>query len=397
MKLRYKYQIYPNKSQEQQMIAVGGSVRFVFNHFLKKNIDQYQLDKKFIWYNDTCKQLIQMKKDLPWLTETYSQVIQQSLKDLDQALKNIKHGYGFPRFKSKYTTPISFRYQQHTSISDDRKYLNLPKIGAIRIKLHRQLPSRYTGCTIYQNATGWYASFVVEQNAKELTNITNSVGVDVNSEYTALSSGGLIQNPRPLQKSMPQIKQLQRKLSKKQKSSKNRIKAKQQLARKHAKIANKRINHIHQLSSRIAKDYSLVSVETLKIEEMKKNRYAAKAIADAGWAMLATEIEYKCELFGHHFFKINQWLPSSKTCSSCGTKKTIMPLNIRSFECNNCGVEIHRDINAAKNIDNWGRQQWMIQNSRWEPPEAPVDVTWDILTNYGSITQSQTKQEAATS
>ena len=396
MKLRYRYRIYPTHSQEQGMTSVGGSVRFLYNHFLKVNIDQYQLDKKFVWHFDMCRQLVALKKEKTWLSETYSQVLQQSLKDLDTALKNLKKtGAGFPQFKSKYTTPISFRYQQNTSISNDGRYVKLPKIGLIRIRMHRALPSSYTGCTITQTARGWYASFVVERNELDLTDqVYNAVGVDVNSQFTALSTGELIANPRPLSKKFKHIKCLQRKLSRKQKASRNRQRAKLRLARTHDQVRCQRLDHVHQISARIAKSHDLVSVETLKIEEMKKNKYAAKAIADAGWAMLANSIEYKCRLAGHHFFKINQWLPSSKTCSSCGHKKLSLDLKQRQYHCDSCDHTQHRDVNAAINIKNWGHQQWNIDHSRQELPDVPVDVTWDTLTNWGEVSQSQMKQEA---
>ena len=397
MKLRFRYRIYPTPQQEQQMKSVGGSVRFLYNHFLKVNIDQYQQHKTFVWQFDMCKQLTELKKQHIWLNETYSQVLQQSLKDLDQALKNIKKtGAGFPKFKSKYTTPVSFRYQQNTFISIDGKYVHLPKIGAIKIRLHRALPSSYTGCTITQTPRGWYASFVVEQQEHTLVNqVANPMGVDVNSQYTALSTGRLIENPRPLAKRFKHIKHQQRKLSRKAKASKNRTKQKTRLARIHDQVRSQRLYHIHQMSARIAKSHDLVSVETLKIEEMKrKSKYAAKAIADAGWAMLANAIAYKCELAGHHFKKINQWLPSSKTCSSCGVKKSSLDLKQREYHCDACGVTQHRDINAAINICNWGLQQWNIDHARQELPQAPVDVTWDIMDNWGHVSQSQMKQEA---
>ena len=112
MKLRYRYRIYPTTSQETAFKQVGGSVRYLYNHFLKVNMDQYQTDKKFVWYNQMSSQLTKLKKQNTWLTETYSQVLQSSIKDLDVALKNMgKTGAGFPQFKSKYTTPVSFRYQ----------------------------------------------------------------------------------------------------------------------------------------------------------------------------------------------------------------------------------------------------------------------------------------------
>lgn len=394
MKLRYRYRIYPTKEQEQQMISAGGSVRFLYNHFLKINIDQYLQTNKFVWYNQMAQQLVGLKKDKTWLRDTYSQTLQQSIIDLDRALKNIKKtGAGFPKFKSKYTTPVAFRYQQHTGIVDNK--LRLPKIGDIKIRLHRSLPA-YSSVTITQTPRGWYASFVVEIDEHSLLDeVKYPVGVDVNSQYTALSTGELIANPRPLKKKFKQIKNLQRKLSRKQKASRNRLKAKQKLARVHDQVRCQRHNHIHRLSARIAKAHELVSVETLKIEEMRrKSKPAAKAIADAGWGMLFGALAYKCKRNGHHLIQINQWLPSSKTCSACGHKKQSLDLSVREYHCESCGHTQHRDVNAAINIANWGLQQWSIDHSRQELPDVPVDVTWDALSNWGDISSSQMKQEA---
>ena len=397
MKQRYRYRIYPTNSQIKQMICVGGAVRFLYNHFLKLNIDQYQANKTFVWQFDMNNQLPALKKQLSWLKDTYSQVLQQSVKDLDTALKNMsKMGSGFPQFKSKYTTPIAFRYQQHTRISADCRTLHLPKIGLVRIRLHRDLPSEYSAVTITQTPRGWYASFVVDVCEQPLVpDVTNPVGVDVNSKFTALSTGELIPNPRPLAKKFKHIKNQQRKLCRKTKRSKNREKQRLKLARIHDQVRCQRLNHIHQLSARITKSHDLVSVETLKIDEMRrKSRPVAKAVADAGWAQFLSACAYKCDMQGHHFIKINQWLPSSKTCSACGAKKHQMDLSQREYHCDACGHTQHRDINAATNICNWGHQQWCIDHARWEPPEAPVDVTADVLTNWGEISASTMKQEA---
>ena len=394
MKQRYRYRIYPTPAQEQQMRSVGGAVRYLYNHFLKINIDEYQLTKKFVWQFDMCKQLTELKKHNPWLSDTYSQVLQQSISDLDTALKNIKKtGAGFTRFKSKYTTPVSFRYQQNVRVDNNKLYL--PKIGDIKIILHRDLPT-FKGVTVTQTPRGWYASFVVDVAELPLVDqIARPVGVDVNSKFTALSTGELVPNPKPLVKKQARIKQLQRKLSRKQKASRNRLKAKTRLARTHDQVRCQRLNHIHQTSARITKSHDLVSVETLKIEEMKrKSKPAAKCIADAGWAMLIGALAYKCQMQGHHLVKINQWLPSSKTCSACGTRKSHMDLKQREYHCDECGITQHRDTNAAVNIRNWGHQQWTIDHAGQELPQAPVDVMADILTHWGEMSASTMKQEA---
>jgi putative transposase len=189
---------------------------------------------------------------------------------------------------------------------------------------------------------------VVDQQEQQLVNhIINPVGVDVNSKFTALSTGELIANPRPLARKIQHIKNQQRTLSRKQKTSRNRQKAKNKLARIHDQVRCQRLDHTHQLITRIAKSHDLVSVETLKIDEMKrKSKPVAKAIADAGWAMFAGAMAYKCQKQGHHFVKINQWLPSSKTCSACGARKDHMDLNQREYDCDECGIKQHRDVNA---------------------------------------------------
>jgi putative transposase len=397
MKLRYRYRIYPNKDQIKQLTSAGGAVRFLYNHFLKVNIDQYQTDKKFVWYAGMCAQLTDLKTELAWLKLTYSQSLQQSLKDLDTALKNIKKtGAGFPKFKSKYTTPVSVRYPQGVSVDVSAQQLRLPKIGVIKIVLHRDLPA-FTGVTITQTPRGWYASFVVDVQEQALVhNVVNPVGVDVNSAYTALSTHELIANPKPLAKKFKHIKNQQRKLSRKTQRSRNREKQRIKLARIHDQVRCQRLDHVHQTSARITKSHDLVSVETLKIEEMRRrNHKTAKAVADAGWAQFIHACAYKCTLQGHHFMKINQWLPSSRTCHACGVKKPHkLDLSQREFHCDACGETTHRDINAAINILNWGHQQWCIDHARWEPPQAPVDVTADMLTNWGDTSASTMKQEA---
>ena len=304
-----------------------------------------------------------------------------------------KTGAGFPRFKSKYTTPVSFRYQQNVRVDNNKLYL--PKTGHIKIVLHRDLPP-FKGVTVTQTPRGWYASFVVDVAEQPLVDqITNPVGVDVNSKFTALSTGELVANPKPLVKKQARIRLLQRKLSRKQKASRNRTKAKTRLARTHDLVRCQRLDHIHQTSARIAKSHDLVCVETLKIDEMKrKSKPTAKCIADAGWAMLASSLAYKCLRQGHHFIRINQWLPSSKTCSSCGARKPHMDLKQREYHCDECGITQHRDTNAAVNIRNWGHQQWTIDHAGQELPQAPVDVMADILTHWGEISATTMKQEA---
>ncbi len=399
--LRQTFRIYPTKSQKIIMLEVANSTRFIWNHFLGENNRQHEENGKFIWHANMCKLLVSLKEEKNWLNTTYSQVLQQSAKDLDTAIKRcVKQKVSnFPKFKCKHKSRPSFRYSQHTSLSKDEKYLHLPKIGDIKIKLHRKLPSKYTSVTVFRDAIGWYASFVVSSETKPLTDqVQKIIGIDLNSEHTALSNGEFLPNLRPMKKFRKKIKQLSQQLARKRKGSKNREKTRRKLAKQHKIIANQRKNDLHQISNLITKDHDLVCAETLNVAQMKSNHLAAKAIADVSWGTLIRNIEYKCELRGKHFIQINQWLPSSKKCSECGFVKKAIPLTNREYNCEECHVSLHRDTNAAVNIENWGYQQWSaISNNKsgQELPKVPVDVVFDILVHSDIINQSQSKQEAS--
>jgi putative transposase len=238
MKLRYNYRLNPTKQQEELLKQAGGTTRFLWNHFLEQNVKKYEEEKKFSFYYEMAVSLPKLKKELTWLKNTYSQVLQQVLKDLDGALKFKKHGRGFPNFKSKYAKRDSFRYVQNTKI-EDNKYLLLPKIGRIRIKLHRQLP-KYSSVTIYQDQGHWCASFVVEKETKPKQQIKRAIGIDMNSSCFATSEGKMISNPKFLKQAKDQVKGLQRALSRKQKGSSMRTKAKDRLGRVMRSIRNRR-------------------------------------------------------------------------------------------------------------------------------------------------------------
>ena len=392
MKLRYKYRIYPNQLQEENLLQAAGNTRFIWNHFLKANIDQYQTSKTFSFYYEMNKQLTQVKKTLSWLSLSYSQILQEKLRDLDKALKFKKHGRGFPRFKSKWDSNDSFRYTQGVLLLGNK--LRLPKIGDVKIKLHRELPSKPTSTSVFRECGKWYVSFVVDKEEQEQVDIDSVVGIDVNADVIATSFGELIKAPRPNRKYKKELKQKQRVISRRQKKSKNRAKAKQIYAKLSAHVRNIRLNFLHATSARIAKSSALICVETLNIEQMKQNHLTAIAVQDSGWRYLFDMLKYKTKLIGHHYHQINQWLASSKTCNACGNKKTSLDLKQRVYECDECGVIQHRDINAACNIRDWGFQE--VVGHKPGSERARVDVVWDILSS-DMISCSQLKQDATAS
>ena len=392
MHLRLNFRLYPTDIQEQSFKQAAGNTRWLWNYFLTQNKLNYEFYRKFIFNFDMNNELPNLKKKFTWLSSTYSQVLQAKLKDLGEALKFKKNNRGFPKYKKKWNGDNSFRYVQHTKITENQ-CLRLPKIGDVKIKLHRDLP-KYSSVTIYQEAGKWMASFVVERVEIPKVEITTSIGIDVNANNIADSTGVLHIAPRPNRKYKKKLKHLQRLVSRKQKKSKNRAKAIAQLKRFTTRLKNIRKDFLHQVSARITKAATLVCAETLEVAQMKKNHLTAIAIQDNGWSSLMGLLAYKCELIGHSFHQINKWLASSKTCHKCGSKKS-MPPGIDIYECDNpdCDWICNRDINAALNIDVWGRQELRLKSG---PERAGVllDVVLDTLLSDG-ITSTQMKEEVS--
>lgn len=385
MKLRYNYRLYPTPLQEQTMLQIAGNNRWLWNHFLRLNIEEYTKSKKFIFRYDLQKLLPGLKKNHLWLKESYAQTLQALTLDFDKALKFKKSGKKFPKFKSKHKNHGSFTYVQGTSVLDNQLYL--PKIGNIRVKLSRDLP-HYTSVVIYQDGDHWYASFVIEKAEESTKEIKTVVGVDINADSIVCSNGATFTTPRPTRKYRNRIKLLQRRIARKKLNSKNRKKARVKYQKLMRHIRNVQHDFAHKISSEIANQADLISMETLDIESMKSNHYSAKAVQDNNWRSILNMIAYKTKLRGTHHVFISQWLPSSKTCSHCGEKKDKLNIKQRVFACDGCGNTESRDLNASKNIMFWGYQSYTGKAI----PEAPVDVLLSRLSNDDE-TNTTTKQE----
>ena len=170
-----------------------------------------------------------------------------------------------------------------------------------------------------------------------------------------LSTGEKIANPQYLRRSERRLAHAQRNLSRKQKGSKNREKARLKVAREHARIADQRRDGLHKLTTRLMRENQTVCVESLAVKNLVRNRSLAKAISDTGWGELGRQLEYKAEWYGRTLVKIDRWYPSSKRCHGCGHMLDSLPLDVRQWTCPECGVRHDRDINAAKNILAVGR------------------------------------------
>lgn len=363
MFIRQKFRIYPTKQQQSILNRWIGSSRFVWNHFLSKNIEQYKQTQKFIFYNDCSKQLTQLKRteQCSWLKDIDSTCLQQKLRDLDKAIKqsfkNNVNKKGFPHFKAKKLDESGVRLVSRFKIDTDNNTIRLPKIDTpIKAVIHQPLKGVPSSVTVVKNrADQWFISLVVDWNVQfdqiKVEQITSAVGVDVGIKtFAVISDGTQVQNPKHYHKAEKRLRKLQRKHSKKRKNSKNREKSRKRLAKQHRKVANKRSDFVKQTAAMIAKSHDLVVCEDLNVKGMVKNHKLSKSISDCGWGMFLAELRWQCTKRGKIFHQISRWFASSQTCNFCGYVNKDLTLEVRHWVCPNCNASLDRDFNASQNI-----------------------------------------------
>jgi putative transposase len=362
MQLRYGFRLYPSAGQLQSLAEAFGCARVVFNDALRVREDARAGGLPFVTSAELSKRLTAVKKtpERAWLAEVSSVILQQSLRDLDAAYRNFFDGLkgkrprmGPPRFKSKRDTRQAIRFTANAGwkITAGGK-LRLPKVGDVAVKFSRTLPSTPSTVTVIKDSAGrCFASFVVETGPEViLPPVTSEVGVDLGlGHFAVLSDGRKIDSPRFLRRAEKHLKKAQRVLSRKDKGSVNRTKARFKVARAHARVADARREFHHQLSTKLIRENQAIAVEDLAVKGLARTRLA-KSVHDAGWSQFTTMLEYKASRYGRIFVRIGRFEPTSQVCSACGVKDGPKPLHIRVWECKECGAVLDRDINAAVNV-----------------------------------------------
>jgi putative transposase len=280
--------------------------------------------------------------------------LQQALRHLDTAYKNFfEKRAGYPTFKKKHHAQ-SITYADNAFTLRDGQLTLAKQQEPLPIVWSRPLPTgaKPSSVTVSKDKAGrYFVSILGEEEIQSLEPVDQEVGLDVGlKSFVVLSTGESIANPKYYARDEKKLAKAQRRLSKKRKGSKNRDKARRKVARLHARIADKRRDYQHKLSTRIIRENQVICVESLAVKNMLKNHKLAKAISDVGWGEFLRQLEYKAKWYGRTLVKIDRWFPSSKTCSACGYVLEALTLDIREWICEGCGVCHDRDINAALNI-----------------------------------------------
>ena len=355
-KRAYKYRFYPTDEQKHVLARTFGCARFVYNWALRQKTDAFYQENKRLYYKDLSEALtcLKQQEEYCWLSEVSSVPLQQALRHLDKAFLNFFEGRAkYPTFKKK-------RHRQSATYTSnafkcDGTSLTLAKMTApLDIRWSRSLPNGATPSSVTVSkdcADRYFVSFLVEEDIKQLEPASATVGADLGLKaFVILSTGETIGNPKFFHKDEKKLAKAQRRHARKQKGSKNRAKARQKVARIHARIADRRYDFLHQLSTRLIRENQTICVESLQVKNMVKNHSLAKAISDVGWSEFVSFLSYKAAWYGRNLVKIDKWYPSSKRCFDCGHLLDSLPLDVRIWTCPECGVVHDRDLNAAQNI-----------------------------------------------
>jgi putative transposase len=269
---------------------------------------------------------------------------------------------GFPKFKTKKNNYSSFQYVQFVSVDFKTNKIKLPKIGKVKFGKSRTFDGKIGTCTISKTPTNKYYISIIVDDGKPIPQKVpivsdTAVGIDVGiKDFAVLSNGKVYANPKFYEKDEKRLKVLQRRLSRKQKGSKRRERARLAFAKQHEKTHNRRINFIHQVTSEIVRENQTVVIENLNVEGMLKNHNLAKHIKSASWSEFFRQLQYKCEWYGKNLIRIGRFEPSSKMCL-CGYINKDLTLKDRKWECPQCGRHNDRDLLAAVNIKRFGLQK----------------------------------------
>jgi putative transposase len=357
VKRAYKYRFYPSPEQAAELSRTFGCVRKVYNLALAARTEAWYRRAERITYVQSSAMLTEWKAsdDLAFLGEVSCVPLQQSLRHLQGAFAAFFDKRGrYPRFKSRKRSRASAEYTRSAFRYREGQLWLAKMTGSLDIRWSRPLPegAEPSTVTVSRDTAGrWFVSLLCECPVDPLPPCGAVVGIDAGiTSLLTLSTGEKVVNPRHEQRDRARLALVQRRLSRKAKGSANRAKARVKVARVHARIADRRRDHLHKLTTRLVRENQTVVIEDLRVANMVRNHRLARAISDAAWADLRGMLEYKCDWYGRELVVVDRWFPSSKTCSGCGHLLASLPLRDREWACPSCGLLHDRDVNAAVNV-----------------------------------------------
>jgi putative transposase len=369
-KRAFRYRFYPTAAQAAELSRTFGCVRLVYNKALAARTTAWNQEQRRVGYAESSALLTGWKRteDLAFLNEVSSVPLQQGLRHLQAAFAGFfAKRTRYPRFKSRKKSRASAEYTRSGFGYRDGRLTLAKMTEPLDIRWSRPLPegAQPSTVTVSRDPAGrWHCSILVETTMEHLPPTRAEVGVDagITSLLTMdhpipglTDDHGKIDNPRHERRDRVALAKAQRILARKQKGSNNRAKARITVARIHARIADRRRDVLHQVSTRLARENQTIVIEDLAVANMLRNHNLARAISDASWSAFRSMLEYKAHGHGRSVIVVDRWLPSTKTCSGCGQVKDSMPLRQRVFRCDRCPLVLDRDINAARNILAAGR------------------------------------------
>jgi putative transposase len=364
MLVRYRYRIDPTSAQREALARAFGCARVVYNDALTERHRAYQAGER-LSDTEVQRRVITQAKRTPeraWLTEVASVALVQACQDARRAYRNWFDSLtgkrkgrriGRPRFRTKHGRQSIRLTRNGFAFRGTRLYV--AKVGQVRVRWSRELPSAPSSVTVIREPDGrYYASFVVERNLTPLPPVSRTAGIDLGlvAFATIAASDGTIEtlaNPRHLRAAERRLIRAQRNLSRKQKGSKNRTKARLRVAVAHHRVRDQRADHHHKLALRLIRENQTIAVEDLAVAGLARTRLA-KSVHDAGWTMFVRLLEAKAAQHDRQVVRIGRWTPTSQTCSMCGYRDGPKPLSVRVWACPACGTVHDRDVNAARNI-----------------------------------------------
>ena len=381
MLMAHKIALNPNNTQATYFARASGTARFAYNWALaewQRQYEAWKADNRLPKPSQAAlrRQLNALKQEqYPWMLEVTKNAPQMAIMQLGCAFKNFWAGRAkYPKFRKKGVHDRFSLSNDQFSVKGSR--IRIPHLGWVRMRESLRFTGKILSATLSRVADKWFVSITVdtEDLPKRRAENQGATGVDLGlSALATLSTGEKVIGPKPHRALLKRQKRLSRSLSRKHKAAKAKLglaanapipkgvrlpvsenakKARAQLSRLHARIANIRQDALHKLTTDLTRRFHTIGIEDLNVRGMVKNRHLARSVADMGFFEFRRQLEYKAAMRGGRVVVADRWFASSKICSVCAVQQDKMPLSVREWTCPACGTDHDRDVNAARNLQN---------------------------------------------